>query len=179
MGFYLETERLILREMTADDAQIMFDMNNDPEVIRYTGDGPFASVEATRDFLANYYARQKPGTGRWGIEEKATGELIGWAGIKYEEDSGAYDVGYRLMRSHWGRGVATEAARACIAYAFEQLHVKEIIGRVMHDNIASIRVLEKLGLRYLHEDRCQDHPTMVYVCNRKDYDAHIPNSLTP
>lgn len=169
----------MLREMTSDDAQAMFDMNNDPEVIRYTGDGPFASLEATREFLSTYYSRQKPGTGRWGIEEKATGELIGWAGIKYEEDSGAYDIGYRLKRAHWGRGVATEAARVCIDYAFEQLHVEEIIGRVMHDNIASIRVLEKLGLRYLREDLCQDHPAMVYVLNRKDDDAHIPMTLAP
>lgn len=171
MSFRLETDRFIIRELTVDDAQAMFDMNNDPEVIRYTGDGPFASLEATREFLAAYYPRQKPGTGRWGIEEKATAKMLGWTGIKFEDDTGLYDIGYRLFRDQWGRGVATEASRACIAYAFDQLQVQEVVGRVMHDNKASIHVLEKLGLRYLREDHCQHHPAMMYAMNLEEYQA--------
>lgn len=169
MSFQLETPRFIIREMTESDAQAMFDMNNDPEVIRYTGDPPFESLEATSAFLASYYSRQKPGTGRWGIEERTTRQMIGWTGIKFEEESGLYDIGYRLPRMHWGKGIATETSAACVRYAFDALNIEKLVGRVMHDNKASIRVLEKLGLVYEGEDSCKHHPAQLYAMDRQRY----------
>jgi len=77
MNFRLETERLYLREITADDAQLAYELNLDEEVIRYTGDGPFESVEEARDFLSKYDHYQKYGFGRWGVIRKSDNEFLG------------------------------------------------------------------------------------------------------
>ncbi len=78
---------------------------------------------------------------------KSTGEQIGFAGLKYLEELGEVDVAFRLIRTHWGLGLATEAALASVRFGFADVDLKRIIGLVMPENIASVRVLEKTGLR--------------------------------
>ena len=95
--------------------------------------------------MADY---RKHGFGRGVCILKSTGEQIGFAGLKYLEELGEVDVAYRLMPTHWGQGLATEAALASVRYGFTDLGLKRIIGLVMPENIASVRVLEKTGLRY-------------------------------
>src|SRR5437868_11868257 len=132
----LETERLLLREHTEDDAEAFHELNKDPEVTRYTGDGGPRTVEEMRAILRTHpiadYARH--GYGRWACVLKESGELIGFAGLKYLPELGEVDVGYRLRRNCWGRGLATEAARATLAYGFDRLKLERIIGLVDPDN---------------------------------------------
>jgi len=78
---------------------------------------------------------------------KSTGEQIGLAGLKYLEELGEGDVAFRMIRTHWGLGLATEAALASVRFGFADVDLKRIIGLVMPENIASVRVLEKTGLR--------------------------------
>jgi RimJ/RimL family protein N-acetyltransferase len=159
--FQLRTDRLLLREFHPDDAQGFYEFNADLEVIRYTGDPPFESVEAAREFIQAYDAYAKHSMGRWAVVEVQTGDFIGFCGLKKHED-GEVDLGYRLRRDRWGRGYATEAAQGCIAYAFHELKLDSLIGRVAKDNYASIRVLEKLGFHREADAPCDSLPGWRY-----------------
>ncbi len=161
MKVVLETERLQLRELTPEDAQSMFDLNSDPEVIKYTGDPPFESVEQTKVFLQNYDDYKKNGFGRWAMISKAENEFIGWCGLKLNEEK-LIDLGFRVFRKHWNKGYASEAAKACIHYGFETLGFDQITGRVLSENTASIKVLEKLGMQYWKSGTCHGFENARY-----------------
>lgn len=153
MKTILYTERLHLREFDVSDAKKIYELNADPEVIRYTGDKAFVSVAETRAFLENYSDYKRNGYGRWIVELKDTNEVIGWCGLKKHSD-GMVDIGYRFFRKNWGKGYATESAKACIKYGFEKLGIHEIIGRSAEKNIASCKVLENIGLNYFKRETC-------------------------
>jgi len=150
----LDTPRLHLREFTPSDAALFYELNSDPDVVRYTGDGPFESVEAAEAFIRNYPDYKKNGFGRWLMFTKDTNEFIGWCGLKLVD--GEVDLGYRLRKKHWKKGYASEAAQACLDYGFNQLGMQRIIGRVATENHASIRVLEKMGMTFEKQGTC-DH----------------------
>jgi RimJ/RimL family protein N-acetyltransferase len=141
----LETARVLLREFIPDDAEQMYLLNQDPEVIRYTGDGPFASVAAARSFLEAYDVYRRYGMGRLAVIRKEDRQWLGWSGLKFHPDSGETDLGYRFFRQYWGQGYATETGKAGLEYGFGQLKLEKIVAQVVKDNIASVRVLEKLG----------------------------------
>lgn len=169
MKIILETPRLILREFLPDeDAAFFFALNNEPEAIRYTGDPPFESVEAARQFLRHYDQYEKFGYGRWAVLLKPAGAWIGWCGLKYTPELAETDIGFRFFPAHWGRGYATEAARACLEYGFHTLGLKRIVGRAMKENKASVRVLEKAGLRCRGEFDFDAHPGLYFVAERKE-----------
>jgi len=147
----LETSRLYLRLMTVADAANACELNSDPEVIRYTGDDPFENVEEAATFLKNYKDFEKFGVGRWAVIRKEDGAWLGWCGLKYLPETGEVDLGYRLHQRYWGHGYATEAAKACVVYGFEKFNYPFIIGRVLLENTASIKVLEKCGLKLIGE----------------------------
>jgi RimJ/RimL family protein N-acetyltransferase len=154
MDYILETDRLRFREMRPSDAQAMFDLNSDPEVVQYTGDGPFESVEAAKIFLENYQeAYRRAGYARWIVELKSTGEILGWSGLKLWPDKNIVDVGYRFYKKHWGNGYASESAKACIAYGFDVLKLERIVAHARKENVASLRVLEKCGMKIIGEDQ--------------------------
>ena len=150
MKIILETDRILLREYVEDDAEAFFKLNSDPEVLRFVPDKALLNVEQARQILLDHPIAdyRKHGFGRGACILKSTGEQIGFAGLKYLEELGEVDVAYRLMPTHWGQGLATEAALASVRYGFTDLGLKRIIGLVMPENIASVRVLEKTGLRY-------------------------------
>lgn len=163
-----ETERLILREMMASDAEKAYRLNLDPEVIKYTGDAPFPSIEEARIFLANYSSYKKYGFGRWAVEDKVSGEFLGWCGLKYLEDENTHDIGFRFLKKHWGKGFATESARVCLDLGFTRFKIPEIIGRAAKENTASINVLQKLGLKYLRDGDCHGDSAVIYIIRNPD-----------
>ena len=164
--YILETERLRLREMTADDAEFGYLLNLDEEVVRYTGDTAFESVEEARFFMQKYDSYQKFGYGRWGCELKATGELVGWCGLK--NDNGLIDLGYRFFKHEWGQGYASESAAACLAYGHSTLKMPEIIAKAANDNPASLRVMQKIGMQKYKElvSDCLGLPSTWYISVR-------------
>jgi RimJ/RimL family protein N-acetyltransferase len=139
----METERLILREWILEDAENFFELNNDPDVIRYTGDPPFESIKATREFIRNYDAFKKEGMGRWVCILKETGENIGWCGLR-KKPKGFVDLGYRFHQKHWNKSYATEAGMACLEFGFYQLKLEIIVANTAAENEASSRVIQKL-----------------------------------
>lgn len=150
MKVILETDRLLLREYVEEDAEAFFKLNSDSEVLRFVPDKALLNVEQARQILVDHPIAdyRKCGFGRGACILKSTGEQIGFAGLKYLEELSEVDVAYRLMPTHWGLGLATEAALASVRFGFADLGLKRIIGLVMPENIASVRVLEKTGLHY-------------------------------
>src|SRR5262249_22508809 len=143
--------RLLLREFDESDVAAFLPLGSDPAIIRYTGDPGFTDIEHAREILrtrpmADY---AKYGFGRWACVEKASDAVIRFAGLKYLDDVGEVDLGYRLLPAFWGRGLATEASRAILDYGFGRLHLQQIIGLVELTNVASVRVLEKLGMAFV------------------------------
>lgn len=161
--YELTTARLGLKRMTPDEAPVFLTLNADPEVVKYTGDGPFADEAAARAFLERYQeVYQNEGYGRFSVYWLETGECVGWCGLRYQTELGLPDLGYRLFRHWWGRGIATEAGAASLDYGFRTLGLARIVARAMSENVGSIRVMQKLGMRYWREDVFEAHPAVLY-----------------
>ena len=144
----LQTERLRLRLFTLADVQVMFELNSDPEVIKYAEATPARDLQEARQRLeegplADY---EKYGYGRFAVELKETGNVIGFCGIKYLPEIDLPEVGYRYLKQYWGRGIGTEAAMACVDFARDDLKIKKLIALIMPENAGSIKVAEKLGM---------------------------------
>ncbi len=162
----LETLRLHLRRFEKSDAESLFLLNLDPEVIQYTGDISFENTLDAQIFLANYDHYDKFDFGRWAVIEKSSNEFIGWCGLKYTPDCDEHDIGFRLFRKYWNQGFATEAAEACIKLGFEKYQLQTIVGRARKENISSIRVLEKIGLTYIGDFDFNGNDGLLYIKNK-------------
>ncbi|MBN4049462.1 GNAT family N-acetyltransferase [bacterium AH-315-N03] len=144
----IESERLVMRPFTPADAEEFFVLNSNPEVVRYTGQAAFASVDEAREALraAPLHDYETHGFGRHACILKTTGQLVGFTGFKcLPERDGDVDLGYRFLPECWGKGVATESCLAVLPWAFESLGLDRVIGMVEMGNPASSRVLEKCG----------------------------------
>jgi ribosomal-protein-alanine N-acetyltransferase len=177
MAIQLETERLILKQFSEEDAEYLFELNSDPDVTKYVGEGAYKNIDDVRNFIRNYDQYEKYGQGRLNIFSKQTGEYIGWCGLKYLADKEYTDLGYRLLKRHWGKGYATEAAIVCLDYGFKVLNLDKIIGTAMKENTASIKVFEKLGLRYSHDDNCGEQPGVVYVITKEEWKQSVRTQI--
>jgi RimJ/RimL family protein N-acetyltransferase len=162
----LETERLILRQFHIFDEESLHGVFGDPEVMRY-GPGVQTRVwigEWLSNCLENY---QKLGFGPWAVVLRSVSTVIGYAGLfHFPEIDGQpeIEVGYRLARSHWGQGFATEAVTAIRDYAFHVLCLPRLIALIDPQNTASIRVAEKIGMRYEKEAMLEGYtyPDHIY-----------------
>ena len=158
MQVFLKTERLVLRRMTADDLDDLVALDADPEVMRYLSGGaatPRAVMEQHRlPRWLSYYERGD-GFGYWVAIEKASGDFLGWFHFRPPEGAGPGEVelGYRLRRAAWGRGYATEGSRALIHKGFAEQDVQRVVATTYQDNLASRRVMEKLGMTLLRTFR--------------------------
>ena len=143
----LETERLQLRHFNHDDLPVMHILNTDPDVVRYA-DAPSKDIEESRSRLVNgpLADYQKYGYGRFAVDFKPSEELIGFCGIKYLPEIELPELGYRFLTQFWGMGIATEAARACVSFAREDLKLTKLIALIIPENTGSIRVAEKVGM---------------------------------
>jgi RimJ/RimL family protein N-acetyltransferase len=143
----LATDRLHLRPFTPDDVEAVSETYADPEVMRYVGHGVVAERRGVERMLDEYIAHQAlHGFSVWAVIERATGELIGDAGL-FRRPDGEVELGYTLRRTAWARGYATEAAGAWVQAAFGELGLGALIAQADLPNSASARVLEKLGFR--------------------------------
>lgn len=148
----LETERLVLRRFTEADLDSLIELNSDPDVMRFlTGGKPTPPERIEKEILPailREYGRN-PRHARWAAEEKATGEFIGWFGLRQRAGRrlGEVALGFRLRKSAWGRGYATEGAIALIDLCFRELGVDRVFAHTMAVNTASRRVMEKAGMR--------------------------------
>jgi RimJ/RimL family protein N-acetyltransferase len=160
MQIFLETERLVLCRFTEADVDNLFDLDSDPEVMRFLTGGKPTPREVIRNEtlprILHYYERFA-GFGFWAAIEKSTGEFLGWFEFRPPEGGGPDEVelGFRLRRSAWGKGYATEGSRALIRKGFTELGVRRVVAQTMAVNTASRRVMEKAALtlvRTFHQE---------------------------
>jgi RimJ/RimL family protein N-acetyltransferase len=154
MQVFLETDRLLLRRFTEDDLENLVELDSDPEVMRFiTGGRATPREEVENELLPaflDHYERYA-GYGFWAAVEKSTEGFLGWFHLRPAEGAppGEVELGYRLRRSAWGKGYATEGSRALIDKGFAELGVDRVVASTMVVNVASRRVLEKAGLRFV------------------------------
>lgn len=149
----MQTENLYLRRFTLDDAEAFWPLVSMPEILRYTGEQPQASIDDVRNILSTRplsdYATH--GFGRMACIEKSSGRLVGFSGLKFLDELNEVDIGYRFLPDCWGKGYATESARVLMQNGAMEHGIDRVVGLVQPANAASARVLEKLGLAFERE----------------------------
>jgi RimJ/RimL family protein N-acetyltransferase len=186
MSIFLETSRLTLRRFTEADEGDLVELDSDPEVMRFLNGGKATPREEIRGQilrLLGYYERFE-GFGFWAAQEKATERFLGWFQFRPRRDEpreGEIELGYRLRRSAWGNGYATEGSRALIRKGFAELGVERVVAETMTVNLGSRRVMEKAGLtlvRTFHRDGLDaidgfEHGVVEYALTRADWEREV------
>ena len=186
----LETERLVLRRFTPDDCGHLFDLDNDSEVMRYINGGiPISMDKIQNDIMPLFlnYDESQPGLGFFAVVEKVSTGFMGWCCLRPAHIAPSEcSIGYRFLKSSWGRGYATEASRALMSKGFTELGLKRITATTYEHNTASRRVLEKLGLKLVRTFKVDfsetdtaafdpneiwDGEDVEYAIDRTDYGA--------
>ena len=175
MNLILETERLILREMLPTDAEAMFKLDSNPNVVKYLGNKPFKSIDQSVNIINNVRKQYiNNGIGRFSVVVKETNEMIGWAGIKFVTDiendrTNFYDLGYRLHEEHWGKGYASEATKAWLDYFFQTMKHPVLVASVNIDNFESNKIVKKFGFQLINTFDYEDLHCNWYELKKEDY----------
>ncbi len=147
--FTLSTERLFLRHFTPDDREDLFKIAQEPGIFQYFPTKTAWDMERVDGNIQHQIDHwDQVGYGLWAVTLRETGQLMGWCGLEFLPETNETEVGYLLSRVFWGKGYATEAARASVDFGKNNIGLKEIIGLTDPLNIASQRVLEKCGLTF-------------------------------
>ena len=146
----VETERLVLRELTSEDVALLADLDSDPAVMQYITNGvatPRTEVARQIATLITEYV-EHPGLGRWAAIERASGVFVGWFALS-PTPPGAAELGYRLRSAYWRRGLGSEGASALVRMAFEDVGLDRVWAQTMAVNVGSRAVMARAGLRYV------------------------------
>ena len=153
----------------------MFELDSDPEVHKFLGNNPVTERDqicVVINFIRQQYIDN--GIGRWAIIDKKTNAFMGWTGLKYVTDltnshKNYYDLGYRLIKKYWGKGIATESAMASLKYAFEELKTDEVYAMADCENDGSNKILKKIGLNFIEKFNLDGVDHNWYKIERCDY----------
>ncbi len=179
---FLRTERMTFRRVTPADVALLVELDSDPAVMRYlTGGVATSRARIETVLIPRYLDEYERGVdGRWLAHDSGTGEFLGWFGLDSDTSPPtAREIGYRLRSTAWGRGLATEGARALVEYGFADLGLQRIWGQTMAVNAGSRRVMEKAGLRFVrtfHADWDEpipgrEHGDVEYALTRDEWAA--------
>lgn len=146
----IATRRLVLRALSEGDAVPLHRILNEEEVLRHFPGPGSPSLEKVQKLVAGQGKHwEEHGYGWWAVETGSDGQFIGWCGLQFLPETQEIEVAYLLDRAFWGQGLATEAAKASLQYGFEQLGLDRIVAIVHPENVASQRVIEKLGMCFV------------------------------
>jgi len=170
----LETARLLLRPCTADDLDALHRLWTDPDVRRYLFDDriiPREQAEATiRSSLASFPAH---GFGLWVVRRTGEDAIVGFCGLSLTGEPPEVELLYGLAPSAWGQGLATEAARAVLRYGFAELRLARITAGADVPNVASLRVLEKLGMTFTRRTRTEYGEVLYFAVTREEFHKRV------
>ena len=175
MKVHIETDRLMIRDLELSDAEGMYALDSDPAVHQFLGNKPIQSMQEAIEVI-KYIRKQyeSNGIGRWAIIDKDTQDFIGWTGLKYEDglrsEFNYYDLGYRLRKKFWGKGIATESALASLQYGFEKMKLKEIGAAAHVDHLISNKILTKLGLKFVDTFEYEGAPHNWFNIERSQWE---------
>jgi RimJ/RimL family protein N-acetyltransferase len=174
----IETSRLILRRPVPEDVGRLAEMNADPDVMKYIGDGRVRTFQQTAAGIQRAISDwDEHGYGLFSMNRRDTGDYVGWVTLAepafLPEVLPAVEIGWRLARRHWGQGFATEGAREVLRFGFESCGLDEIVSIRHIENDASRRVMEKLGLHFDFETAVPAHgqPVAVHSISRTEFDS--------
>ncbi|MFY0673310.1 MAG: GNAT family N-acetyltransferase [Bacteroidia bacterium] len=173
MNLVLESDRLYMREFRLEDAELMMEMESDPEVHKFLGKQPVKNVEELKTYIngvLNQY--ESNGIGRFNTFLKDTNEYVGWVGLKVEKhirDFEYYDLGYRFARKHWGKGYATEGSKIWLAYGFKTMQWQTINAAAEVAHIKSNHVLQKIGMRNTEQFEFEGELCNWYEMNKNEF----------
>jgi RimJ/RimL family protein N-acetyltransferase len=166
----LETERLILRMWRGDDFEMVARLFSDPEVMRYQSPRrAMTRAESWGSFAYTIGHWHLRGFGFWAIEEKASGNVVGRVGFGYPEEWHGVEFGWSLARESWGRGYATEAARRALHYGFTETDLDHVVSSIQPENVASIRVAERLGEELEGKNNIAGFDHLIYGIDREKW----------
>lgn len=164
----IETARLHLRQFTPRDLGDLYPIFSDAEVVKYMKTGaPVSKVETQTALMSIIKHWKEHGFGRWAVVLKETGKLIGYGGLR--NLYGTPELVYLLARPYWGIGLATELAKASLKWGFEERNFERIVAVTKHENAASRRVMEKIGMVYEREATYHDIDVVLYAISRSTY----------
>lgn len=182
MTTIIETERLILRTWKAEDSQAYFQINQDSKVTEFLLN-PITMKQVNDFILVMNNHSDEYGYTLWATELKQTGELMGYIGLNYTDWKShftpAVEVGWRLGSQYWGKGYATEGAKASMDYGFKKCDLKEIVSFTIAENVRSIRVMEKIGLKrdvngnFAHPKLPASHPWSQHILYRLKINEYL------
>lgn len=165
-----ETERLILRPFENADADAIFALRSDAAFMRFIKEPETrAESDAWLRMVSRYW--KSDNIGFWAVVFKETGETIGWTGVWILPETYETEIGFSISHKHQGKGIATEAARVALEYGFENRNSTRVVALAMPENLASRRVMEKLGMRFERRKhyRSYDKELVYYALEKKDY----------
>lgn len=165
----IQTSRLVLRPWRADDADTWFSILQEQGILHYFPNPKPPPREKADSYIAHHQKQwEERGYGHWAVVTPEDGQVVGWNGLEYLPELGETEVAFLLSSRVWGRGYASEAARAALNFGFETARLDKIIGLVHPDNIASISVLEKCGLRFVDHVQLWGMAMSRYALRRRD-----------
>jgi [ribosomal protein S5]-alanine N-acetyltransferase len=160
----LTTPRLYLRQFTLNDADKIVALNSDPEVLKYIHEPAVTTIEKAKEILEKHILPQyENNLGRWAIFIKESNTFIGWCGLKFRPELNEIDLGYRFIKQYWGNGFAYESASHVLSFAFAHLKLTTIVGRAHVDNIASLKILQKIGMQFVKEETIDNCPVKTFI----------------
>ena len=164
----IETERLRLRMLRDSDLDDLAALFADPDVMRYVGNGqPSDRVEAEKALVSIIAHWEREGFGRWAIEEKQSKDFLGYGGLR--SLFGTPEVVYHFAKRYWGKGLATEMARASLRFGFNQKGFKRIVAIAKPQNQASIHVMEKIGMHFEQRTSYYDIEVVQYEITSTEF----------
>lgn len=167
--FEIETDRLILRQFTLQDIDRLYQFYKNPEVMKYVGKGIITRAETEMKILTMISHWQKYNFGMWAVVDKSDNKMIGRCGLCFLDNTQEIELGYILDQAHWHQGLATEASKASLRYGFEQLKLEKIVAIAIPENIASRRVMEKVGMKYEKDANYYNTNVVYYTISSTEY----------
>jgi RimJ/RimL family protein N-acetyltransferase len=168
----IETDRLTLRRFVPDDVDSLAALLSDPAVMRYMpARKPLTRKQAEASYRRVFQLWYQHGYGRWAIVCNADSRLIGWCGLEYLPETDETELLYLFDPDYWGRGFATEAAQASLRYGFEELQLDRIVAVASAENVASRRVMEKIGMVYEGRQHVSQCDMVQYAIARDAFRA--------
>lgn len=165
----ITTPRLTLRAFRAEDAATLTRILAQEGILKYFPDDSPPTIERSKRFITRQLEEWKAhGYAWWAVEDRITGALLGWNGLRYLPDTDETEVGYLLQKGFWGRGLATEGAAEAVRFGFEHIVLDEVIALAHPENVASRRVMEKIGMRFDRVTEYFDMHVARYVLRRED-----------
>ena len=168
---------MLLRRFTVEDAPLIFELNTQPDVLKYLHERTLTGVDDAETVIKEIILPQYTlyGLGRLALVEKETGQFMGWCGLKLRPElNNEVDLGYRMHPAFWGRGLATEAAKACLQYGFNEKGLAAITARAHVNNSASLNIIKKLDFQFVTSEMLDGCPVETYTLLREQYRKKYP-----